>query len=72
MNEKPISKSRDVVLRKSEAALQRAAQRARKLARQTGTSLIVSRGGKVHRIDMTNPGVAESPGAYDADTKHVR
>lgn len=72
MNKKPITQSRDVVLRKSDAALRRAAHRARELARQTGTCLVVSRDGKVQRIDVADARVAESPSTYDTDTGHSR
>jgi hypothetical protein len=70
MNKKPISESRDVALRKSEAALRRAAQRAREVARQTGTCLVVSRNGKIHRI--APDAVAESPAQYGSETGHSR
>ena len=43
MNSKPISEARDSDLRLSMVALQRAAQRARELAVQTNTRLVVSR-----------------------------
>jgi len=37
-------------------AMRRAAQRAREVARQTGTALIVQRDGRVVRVDPTKPG----------------
>lgn len=43
MNQKPISEAKDADLRSSMVALERAAKRARELAEQTGTELIVSR-----------------------------
>ena len=43
MNPKPISEAKDEDLRSSMAALERAAKRARELAEQTGTELIISR-----------------------------
>lgn len=45
MNSKPITEARDSDLRLSMVALQRAAQRARELAAQTNTRLVVNRQG---------------------------
>lgn len=50
MNPKPISSARDSDLRLSPAAMMRAAERARHVATQTGTLLIVSRNGVIERI----------------------
>lgn len=50
MNPKPISSARDNDLRLSPAAMTRAAERARRVAAQTGTLLIVSRNGVIERI----------------------
>lgn len=50
MNTKTIDKANNADLRGSWQALQRAAQRARELAMQTGTELIVSRNGVIERI----------------------
>jgi LDH2 family malate/lactate/ureidoglycolate dehydrogenase len=50
MNTQPISHARDADLRLSQVAMERAAVRARKLAAQTGTALIVSRNGVIERI----------------------
>lgn len=50
MNTKPLDQARNADLRGSWLALQRAAQRARELAAQTGTDLIVSRGGAIDHI----------------------
>lgn len=44
MNTKPITESSDPVLAGSLLALKRAAKRARKIAKQTGTRLIVATG----------------------------
>lgn len=41
MNTKPLTQAQDADLRLSQAALDRAAQRARALAAQTGTRLVV-------------------------------
>lgn len=45
MNPKPIEQANDAVLRFSLPALQRAALRAREVARQTGTAIVVTRDG---------------------------
>lgn len=66
MNDKPLERSGDVVLRGTIAALHRAAQRARELARRTGTRLVVSRGGTVHYIDVPASRVADA-GAPDGN-----
>jgi hypothetical protein len=47
MNPRPIEAARDPDLRMSAAALQRAALRAREVALQTGTTLVVSGTGMV-------------------------
>jgi len=47
MNKQPIEQARDADIRLSLVALRRAAERARKLARDTGTPLVVSRNGVV-------------------------
>jgi len=50
MNTKAINQANNADLRGSWQALQRAARRARELAAQTGTELIVSRDGAIERI----------------------
>lgn len=50
MNTKTIDQANNADLRGSWQAIQRAAQRARELAAQTGTELIVSRDGVMERI----------------------
>ena len=50
MNSKPIELARDPDLRSSQAAMHRAARRARELAAQTGTALIVSHNGVIKSI----------------------
>lgn len=57
MNKAMIDTARDADLRLSYQALLRAAQRAREVALQTGTAIIVSRSGVVERID---PATAEA------------
>ena len=51
MNKQPIEMARDADLRFSQQALQRAAQRARELAVQTGTSIVVSHFGVLQQIN---------------------
>ena len=51
MNGKSISEANDPDLRNIDAALRRAAERAREIARQSGTKLVVNRGGKTILID---------------------
>lgn len=60
MNTKAIHQAFNADLRGSWPALQRAAQRARELAAQTGTELIVSRDGAIERIKPT-PGAQGHP-----------
>lgn len=50
MNKKPIETARDADLRLSAQAMQRAANRARELAAQTGTAVVVSHGGVLEQI----------------------
>jgi hypothetical protein len=65
MNTKTIHQANNADLRGSWQALQRAAQRARELAAQTGTELVVSRNGVIERIkpqpDAASPHVQETP-----------
>ena len=51
MNIKPISEAKDADLRNSQAALERAAKRARDVAVKTGTPLVVKRNGKTTLVD---------------------
>jgi hypothetical protein len=68
MNTKAINQANNADLRGSWQALQRAAQRARELAAQTGTELIVTRGGVIERIkplpDTPAQQVSESSAPY--------
>lgn len=68
MNDKPITQSGDEDLRNSWIALLRAAARARELARQTGTRLVVQQGGKLHYITPEPASVAEEQGSYGKKT----
>jgi hypothetical protein len=51
MNKQPIEQARDRDLRLSQVALQRAAQRAHDLAKTTGTTIVVSRGGVIEHLN---------------------
>ncbi len=51
MNKQPIETAKDADLRLSPAAMHRAAQRARELAMQTGTFIVVSHQGVIGRLD---------------------
>jgi LDH2 family malate/lactate/ureidoglycolate dehydrogenase len=70
MNKQPIETARDADLRLSAAAMHRAAQRARELAQQTGTAIVISRQGVVQQIRLPAaasdqaPGVQEPPAPY--------
>ena len=50
MNKRPIDTAQDADLRFSMLAMQRAAQRARELAAQTGTAIVVSHDGAIEYI----------------------
>jgi hypothetical protein len=68
MNVKPIESARDRDLRATGTAMRRAAQRAREVARQTGTRLVVVRQGKVEYVAPDSlsgePGVREPDADY--------
>ena len=67
----PIEEARNPLLRSANAALQRAAIRARIIAAQTGTCLVISRNGVVELVDPASPSAAdhvhESPAPYIAE-----
>lgn len=50
MNPKPLSEARDEDARNATAALIRAAQRARIVAEQTNTAIIIMRDGQITRV----------------------
>ena len=50
MTVRDISQARDPILRGSFAAMQRAAKRARQVAMQTDTAIVIRRNGKLVRI----------------------
>ena len=51
MNQKPLENARDADMRLSAAAMSRAACRAREIAVQTGTKLVISRDGVVQTLE---------------------
>ena len=55
MNKQPIEKAKDADLKSSVAAMQRAAQSARELARKTGTAIVVSRNGIIEHLAPDAP-----------------
>jgi len=60
MSKRPISEARDPDLRSSVAAMERAARRARELARQTGTLIVISRNGVIEHLDPDAPELAST------------
>lgn len=58
MNTKPIDTARDTDLRQSVPAMHRAALRARELALQTGTAIVVSREGVLQTLDPADASAA--------------
>jgi hypothetical protein len=60
MNTRPIATARDADLRLSVAAMHRAAQRARELAAQTGTAIVVSHDGVIEYI-RPRPETGQAP-----------
>lgn len=60
MNKSSIATARDVDLRLSAQALERAALRAREIARQTGTAIVVRRGGVMETLYPPLPTVAST------------
>lgn len=50
MNQRDVSTAKDLDLRVSMAAMERAAQLARQIAMQTNTAIVVVRDGKIVRI----------------------
>lgn len=60
MNKQPIEMAHDADLRLSRQAMQRAAQRARELAAQTGTAIVVSHHGVIEQISPKPEAAAHS------------
>ena len=68
MNPKPIQQAKSASLRGTWPALLRAAQRARLLAAQTGTAVVVERDGVLHHIYPNLPPAQQTPGAAQIAT----
>lgn len=63
MTDKLISEANDPDLRNIDAAIKRAAERARQIAKESGTPLVVNRGGKTILIDPIDlPNSSNEPG----------
>lgn len=60
MNKQPIEQAKDPDLRLSQAAMQRAAQRARDLAHATGTAIVVSHDGVIEHLTPKPTGMPTS------------
>jgi hypothetical protein len=58
MNHLPLHTARDSDLRLSQAAMLRAAQRAREIAASTGTAIVISRNGVIERLNPNQPNTA--------------
>ncbi|MEO8410239.1 MAG: hypothetical protein ABI478_06680 [Propionivibrio sp.] len=71
MNTRPLQEARNPDLRGSLAALRRAAKRAREIAAQTGTAVVVSRNGVIEHLRPPVAGGSlqanEPPPAYGDD-----
>jgi len=68
MNKKSISTAKDEALRGSQAAMERAAAKAREIAESTGTPLVVNRGGKTVLVEPSDTNSAPKPSANDEDS----
>lgn len=68
MNTRPLEEARDPDLRGSLPALRRAAKRAREIAAQTGTAVVVSRNGVIEHVRPQSPATSmpaqEPPASY--------
>ncbi len=72
MNDLPIEQAQDPDLRSTRVALRRAAQRARDLAQQTGTALVVRRNGVLEHVMPTPSSDDEGLGAQTARVEVAR
>ncbi len=68
MNKKSISTAKDQALRGSQAAMERAAVRAREIAESTGTPLVVNRGGKTVLVEPSDLNSAAKDSANDGNS----
>ena len=60
MNPKPIQQAKSADLRGSWPALHRAAARARQLAAQTGTAVVVTQGGVIRHLYPDKPSIGQA------------
>ncbi|HRP26113.1 MAG TPA: hypothetical protein PLF79_16750 [Thauera sp.] len=67
MNKQPLEAARDTDLRLSAQAMQRAALRARELAEQTGTAIVISRDGVLEEIRIEKS--ASIPPAHEPSAR---
>lgn len=70
MTQRPIEEARNSTLRGSFNAMQRAALRARAIAQQTGTTIVVSKNGVIEHLQpqsMQAVGVQEPTPTYKPD-----
>ena len=67
MNEKSLDQAKDADLRLSRVALERAAERARRLAIDTGTLLVVAKDGRVQHIDPASSVAEKAALGYERD-----
>lgn len=69
MNDKPLESAKDPDIRFSQQAMQRAALKAREIAAQTGTAIVITEQGvmrEVHpKADQVTTLVHESKGVYN-------
>lgn len=70
MTQRPIEEARNSILRGSYKAMKRAALRAREIAQQTGTTIVVSKNGVIEHVQprsMQAIGVQELTPNYKSD-----
>lgn len=72
MNKRPIETAKDADLRLSPAAMHRAAQRARELAIQTGTFIVVSRQGVIERLTPSAARSSQAQGVQEPTAPYVK
>lgn len=69
MNDKPLESAKDPDLRFSHQAMRRAALKAREIAAQTGTAIVITERGVMREVhptaDQVTPSVHESKGVYN-------
>jgi len=68
MNKKSISTAKDEALRGSQAAMERAAAKAREIAESTGTPLVVNRDGKTVLVNPSDIDSSQNGSASNGDS----